>query len=83
MAGFLMVVIIGSLGTVSMGGTSFLAEPELDTFSNYVKMSFLGGKRGGKGIKKGWKVPKVASHLIGSTNVQSETVSHAHNALLK
>ena len=39
----IMVVIIGSLGTVSMGGTSFLAEPELDTFSNYVKMSFLGG----------------------------------------
>ena len=42
MAGFLMVVIIGSLGTVSMVGTSFFAESELDTFSSYVKMLFLG-----------------------------------------
>ena len=32
MAGHLKVATIGSLGTVSNGDTSFLAEPELDSF---------------------------------------------------
>ena len=32
MAGYLMVVTICSLGTVSNSDTSFLAQPELDSF---------------------------------------------------
>ena len=75
MAGHLMAATIGSPGKVSNGPTSFWAEPELDSFCKWVKMSFLGGNMSKNGVERVLNRLKMAGHLMVATIGSPGTVS--------